>query len=132
MKYLQTYELFEASKSEVNSFIIDFGMLITMNFAHIKQYAKDSISEIELTKMQSELKKPIINGKNYSEIIMDINPLLNNPKMLSGIFTQIKSLLEFIEPRIEKFVKECERKTIWINKIKDFKERYKKIILEHS
>jgi hypothetical protein len=48
--------------------------------------------------------------------------------MLSGLFSQIRNLLVYIEPRIEKFVKDSDKKNIWLDKITNFKERYKNIV----
>jgi hypothetical protein len=78
--------------------------------------------------MLSELRKPLINGKSFTEITTDINSIIGNPKMLSGLFSQIRNLLVYIEPRIEKFVKDSDKKNIWLDKITNFKERYKNIV----
>jgi hypothetical protein len=78
--------------------------------------------------MLSELRKPLINGKNFVEITSDINSIISNPKMLSGLFSQIRDLLTYIEPRIQKFVKDSDKKNIWLDKIINFKERYKNIV----
>ena len=48
--------------------------------------------------------------------------------MLSGLFSQIRDLLIYIEPRIQRFVKDGDRKNIWLDKIDKFKERYKEIV----
>ena len=74
------------------------------------------------------LRKPIINGMNYSELIKDVNILFNTPKMLSALLNKIREFLIYIEPRIERFVKDSEYKTKWLEKIQDFKIRYKNII----
>jgi vacuolar-type H+-ATPase subunit I/STV1 len=127
MKYLKLFEE-HSDKQSVVSFLLDFGMFITMNLSKVENESKDDQSKIELSKMLSELRKPLINGKNFSEITSDINSTISNPKMLSGLFSQIRDLLTYIEPRIQKFVKDSDRKNIWLDKIINFKERYKNIV----
>jgi len=127
MKYLKLFEEHK-DKQYVTSFLLDFGMFITMNLSKVESESRDSTSKDELSKMLSELRKPLINGKSFTEITTDINSIIGNPKMLSGLFSQIRNLLVYIEPRIEKFVKNSDKKNIWLDKINNFKERYKNIV----
>ena len=129
MKHLKTYQIFEsANRKFINDFMLEFGMLITMGFAHITQRAIDQKATNELTDMMKRLNKPLINGKKYSEIIDDINFLYKNPKMLSAFIGQIRELLLYIEPRVKNYVKDCDVKDNWLDKIDKFKERYKEIV----
>lgn len=127
MWYLKLYEEY-SDKQSVITFLLDFGMFITMNLAKVESDAIDDVSRIELTSLLKELRKPIINGMNYSELIKDINSIVNNPKLLSGIFLQIRNYLKYIEPRIENYVKDNNTKKVWLNKIDNFKDRYLDII----
>ena len=127
MKYLKLFEEHK-DKQYITSFLLDFGMFITMNLSKVESESRDSTSKDELSKMLSELRKPLINGKGFTEITTDINSIIGNPKMLSGLFSQIRNLLVYIEPRIEKFVKDSDKKNIWLDKINNFKERYKNIV----
>lgn len=144
MKHLQLFEDFEnydisqqithqneniiINRNYVNNFLIDFGMLITLNLSQVTKMGIDSNSTNELNNMMLNLRKPIINGMNYSELIKDVNILFNTPKMLSALLNKIREFLIYIEPRIERFVKDSEYKTKWLEKIQDFKIRYKNII----
>ncbi len=127
MRYLKLFEEHN-NKQSIVSFLLDFGMFITMNLSKVESESRDSTSKDELSKMLSELRKPLINGKSFTEITTDINSIIGNPKMLSGLFSQIRNLLVYIEPRIEKFVKDSDKKNIWLDKITNFKERYKNIV----
>ena len=118
----------EASVDEVKSFILDFGYFLSLNLAHIRQQSKDESSSKELSNMVSNFNNPIINGKNFFEIVGDVNGIIKNPKMLFGLLSKIREYLIYIEPRIEKFVKDGEKKTIWLGKISKFKDRYRSII----
>jgi hypothetical protein len=82
----------------------------------------------ELNSMMKRLREPLINGKTYFELIDNINELYKSPKLLSAFIGQIRELLIYIEPRIEKFVIEGDVKDNWLGKIEKFKERYKQII----
>ena len=44
--------------------------------------------------------------------------------MLSAVFSQIRSMLIYIEPRIKRFVKDGEKKTAWLNRLADLKSKY--------
>ena len=74
------------------------------------------------------LRKPIINGKSYVELIKDINTIYDNPRLVSEIVNKVREFLTYIEPRIIRFVSPSESKDNWLDKITNFKERYKKII----
>jgi hypothetical protein len=78
--------------------------------------------------MQQSLRNSLINGKNYTELLNDINTIINNPKYLSSLLSQVKGLIEYIEPRINKYVIDNDYKKNWLDKIKKFKEKYLKII----
>jgi hypothetical protein len=127
MRYLKLFEEHN-NKQSIVSFLLDFGMFITMNLSKVESESKDELSKDELSKMLSELRKPLINGKSFVEITTDMNSIVSNPKMLSGLFSQIRDLLIYIEPRIQRFVKDSDKKDIWLDKITNFKERYKNIV----
>ena len=127
MRYLKLFEE-HSTKQSIVSFLLDFGMFITMNLSKVESESKDTISKDELSKMLSELRKPLINGKSFAEITTDMNSIVSNPKMLSSLFSQIRDLLIYIEPRIQRFVKDSDKKDIWLDKITNFKERYKNIV----
>ena len=127
MRYLKLFEEHN-NKQSIVSFLLDFGMFITMNLSKVESESKDELSKDELSKMLSELRKPLINGKSFTEITTDMNSIVSNPKMLSGLFSQIRDLLIYIEPRIQRFVKDSDKKDIWLDKITNFKERYKNIV----
>ncbi len=117
-------EFNEGVNSTVSTFLLDFGMLVTMNLAKCEQLAIDDNSKKELSLMLNSINKPIINGLKYTEIL-NKTELMSNPKVINGLFKQIDILLKFIEPRIVKFVKDSDTKTAWLKKISDMKDRYK-------
>ena len=121
-------ETVEINKNYVNAFLLDFGYLITLNLSQVTKMGIDSNSTNELNNMMLNLRKPIINGLNYTELIKDTNSLYNKPKLLSALLNKIREFLIYIELRISKFVKDCEYKTKWLEKIEDLKSRYKNII----
>jgi hypothetical protein len=118
----------------VKNFLIDFGTLISLNLSQITKMGKDTQSTEELKTMMERIRKPIINGKTYFEIIGDINTIPNNPRLLSTILLQVKKFIEYIEPRIERFVKDGEsanginHKEGWLNRISKIKDDYRKIV----
>lgn len=114
----------ESIDSTVSTFLLDFGMFITMNLVKSESLAIDENAKRELSLMLSNIRKPIINGMSYSELLNNMEAM-RNPKIINGLFKQVDSMIKFIEPRIERFVKESENKTFWLKKISELKDRYK-------
>ena len=102
-----------------------------MGLAHKNQRAIDQNSTDELSSMMKRLREPLINGKNYTELINDRSLLYSNPKLLSTLMGQIRELLLYIEPRVKNYVKDGDVKKNWLGKIDKFKERYKQIVSQH-
>ena len=109
-------------------FLLDFGFLISMKFSQITKMGVDEDATKELTSMMKRLREPLINGKTYFELIDNVNELYKSPKLLSAFIGQIRELLIYIEPRIKKFVIEGDVKDNWLQKIEDFKDKYKLIV----
>lgn len=115
-------------KSAATELLNDFGMLISLNFSQITKMGIDQNATQELTLMMENLRKPIINGKNYFEIIKDVNSIIATPKMLSAVLGKIREYLIYIEPRIQKFVIDNEYKKNWLSRIAKLKDLYKFVI----
>jgi hypothetical protein len=130
MKHLKTYKLFESvNRKFVSDFLLDFGFMITMKFSQITKMGVDEDATKELTSMMKRLREPLINGKTYFELIDNVGDLYKSPKLLSALFSQVRELLKYIESRIEEFVVGGNVKDNWLQKIKELKEDYKKIVL---
>ena len=132
MKIIKTYKNYilkeSATRNEIADFLNDFGFFITMNLSKISSYSSDDNNKKELEEMQKNIRKPLINGKTYTELLNDMNIIINNPKYLSTMLSQIKSLLEYIEPRVDKYVDNGEIKNKWLKRIDDLKRKYIKIV----
>lgn len=130
MKHLKTYRIFESvNRKFVSDFLLDFGFLITLKFSQITKMGVDESATKELTFMMRNLRGPLINGKKYTELIDNVNDLYKNPRLLSALISQIRELLIYIEPRIKMLVVDGEVKDNWLEKIRELKESYKKIVL---
>ena len=126
--FIKLYESNQVNRKYVNEFLSDFGFFITLNLSQVTKMGVDETSNMELNQMMLNLRKPIINGKSYVELIKDINIIYDNPRLVSEIVNKVREFLTYIEPRIIKFVSPSESKDNWLDKINNFKERYKKII----
>ena len=130
MKHLKTYKIFESvDRKFVSDFLLDFGFLISMKFSQITKMGVDEDAFKELTSMMKRLREPLINGKTYFELIDNVGDLYKSPKLLSAFIGQIRELLIYIESRIERFVVDGDVKDNWLQKIEDFKDKYKQIVL---
>lgn len=118
MKYIKSFN----ENSSLILFLLDFGMLITMNLAKCESLAKDDVSKKELSSMLNSINKPIINGLKYTEVLNN-SDMMKNSKVLEGLLIQVDKLIKFIEPRIVNFIDESDTKTIWLKKISDMKSR---------
>ncbi len=136
MKHLQSYKVFESvDKTFVKDFLTDFGTLISLNFSQITKMGKDADAIKELTLMMQQLRKPIINGLNYFELLKDnINLIPNNPKLLSVMLGIVRDFLIYIEPRVKQFVTDkpasngVNYKEAWLRRIEKIKNDYKLIV----
>ena len=126
--FIKLYESNQVNRKYVNEFLSDFGFFITLNLSQVTKMGIDETSNNELNQMMLNLRKPIINGKSYVELIKDINTIYDNPRLVSEIVNKVREFLNYIEPRIIKFVSPSESKDNWLDKINNFKEKYKKII----
>jgi hypothetical protein len=130
MKHLKTYKIFESvDRKFVSDFLLDFGFLISMKFSQITKMGVDEDATKELNSMMRRLREPLINGKTYFELIDNVGELYKSPKLLSALIGQIRELLIYIGPRIERFVVDGDVKDNWLQKIEDFKDKYKQIVL---
>ena len=126
--FIKLYESNQVNRKYVNEFLTDFGFFITLNLSQVTKMGIDVTSSNELNQMMLNLRKPIINGKSYVELIKDINTIYDIPRLVSEIVNKVREFLTYIEPRIIKFVSPSESKDNWLDKINNFKERYKIII----
>lgn len=126
--FIKLYESNQVNRKYVNEFLSDFGFFITLNLSQVTKMGIDETSSKELNQMMVNLRKPIINGKSYVDLIKDINTIYDNPRLVSEIVNKVREFLTYIEPRIIRFVSPSESKDNWLDKITNFKERYKKII----
>ncbi len=132
--YILKYEKFTNennnfhNKAYINNFINDFGFFITLNISQVSKYGIDINSTNELNTMLQNIRKPIINGMSYVDIVKDVNVLYNKPKLLSALLGKMREFLLYIEPRISLYVKECDYKNKWLSKIEELKSRYKNIV----
>ncbi len=116
------------TRREVIDFFLELNFFLSLNLSKVQQEALDADSLNELNIMMQNIRKPLINGKNIFELAKDINTIVNNPKMLSALLSQVKNIIEYVEPRIKKYVKDSDKKNIWLNKIANFKTGYLNII----
>lgn len=120
--YIKLFEEFTPNK--VVEFIIDMGMFTSFNLSRVKDLAIDDNAEKELDEMLKTFRKPLINGMSFNDIADNYHTIKKDPKMLSAVFSQIRSMLIYIEPRIKRFVKDGEIKTAWLNRLADLKSKY--------
>ncbi len=120
--YIKLFEEFTPNK--VVEFIIDMGMFTSFNLARVKDLAIDGNAEKELDEMLKTFRKPLINGMSFNDIADNYHTIKKDPKMLSAVFSQIRAMLIYIEPRIKRFVKDGEKKTAWLNRLADLKSKY--------
>ena len=116
------------SRKEIIDFFLELNFFLSLNLSKVQQEAKDSDSLNELNTMMQNIRKPLINGKNIFDLAKEINTIVNNPKMLSAVLLQVRNLIEYVEPRVKRYVNDSEKKNIWLKKIDDFKTIYLKII----
>jgi len=115
------------SQEYLIDFLNDFAFFISINLSNVVKMGNNDESTKELKSMMMRLRSPIMNGLNFFDIHKDLKKYIG-PKYISALLLQIRNLLNYIEPRINKLVKDSDYKKSWITKIDDLKNRYRKII----
>ncbi len=115
-------------RTSVINLLNDFGMLASLNLSQVTKMGRDEAATKELVTMMQNLRKPIINGQTYFDLIKDVNTIINQPKMLSAVLGKIREFLIYIEPRIQQFVVDGDHKTNWLGKIANLKSIYRSVI----
>ena len=97
------------------------------------EIAMDHVTEFpdyydRIEKMEKDAKEKWEVNETKTMIKRLIRENMNNPKMLSALLGQVRNLLEYIEPRLQKYLKDGEKKNIWLKKIDNFKRLYLEII----
>lgn len=95
MKWLKTF-----NEKAYMDFFIDLGIFLSMNLTHIQQSAKNEDSKKELDIMMNNIRKPLINGKNYFDIIN--SDMINNPKIINPLLSQAQKLFNYVVPILRK------------------------------
>ena len=112
---------------EIKTFLFDVGFLLSLGLSHVSTYAKDDESKTKLNEMMNLIRnQPLLNGLTYFDIIKNIDEL--NDKHLEVSLEQSIKLLNYIEPRILRYVKdtsnmEKDSKHIWLDRIRFLKDK---------
>lgn len=115
-------------RDSLNNLLLNFGFLTTLGFSQITKMGKDEEATNELTLMMQNIRKPIINGMTYVELVNDINVLVKNPKLLSAVVNKVREFLMYIKPRVIKYVQDGDVKTNWLEKIENLEKLYMEVI----
>lgn len=131
MKLNELILLDEATSSDVKQYVElfnDLGTFLSLNTAHITQDAKDEQSKSELKTMQQQFRKPIVNGMGVSELTSEWpQKTLINPKVIPIVLKWIYEMLRYIEPRIEKYLRD-DRKKDRLDRLNQIKDKYRKVV----
>jgi hypothetical protein len=73
--------------------------------------------------MQQQFTKPVLNGKTFADVVGD--PLMfKNPKVAPILLKYVYDLLNYIEPRIKKYIRPEEQPN-WLGAINKLKGQYR-------
>lgn len=113
----------DVTKQEYLSLVNDFGFFITLNASRLDQQIIPG-KENELAEMMADLRKPIINGLNYSDFMSQHFNTLTDPVVSKAMLTQLHGFLQYIEPRLAIFKIDSP----WVKKFEDIKQKYIAIV----
>lgn len=113
----------EIKKEKYLDLVNDFGLFITLNASKLEHQILPG-KESELLELRSNLRKPIINGLNYSEFTSQHFNKLTDPTVSKTLISQIYNFLQYIEPRLVIF----NQDSAWVKRFLDIKEKYKNLI----
>lgn len=113
----------EIKKDKYQDLINDFGMFITLNASRLDQQIIQG-KENELKELMINLRKPIINGLNYSDFISKNFNKLNDPIVGQTLISQIYNFLQYLEPRLNIFKSDSN----WVKRFSEIKEKYTNLV----
>ncbi len=109
----------EIKKDKYMELVNDFHMLITLNATRLDQQILPG-QNTAIIEFQQSLRKPIINGLNYSDFVTEKWDKLNDPVVAQTLLTQIHGFLQYIEPRLDIFKPDAS----WVEQYKKVKQKY--------
>lgn len=113
----------EVKKEKYLDLINDFGLFITLNASKLEQQAIPG-SEAAVDEIRAVLRKPIINGMNYSDFTFKFSQRLSEPEISTVLIKQIYEFLKYLEPRLSALKDDAH----WVTRFKQIKEKYTQLI----
>lgn len=120
---MKLHQLLEALQSNLLADLCaDLSLFMSLNTAHIAQYAIDSDAKLELQRMQQTFRAPAINGKQFADVPSD-RMLMSNPKGRAAVLQYIYQMLQYTEPRLKRFLND-EGKSKFLPRFERIKQQY--------
>ena len=119
----QNKPIVEIKKDKYQDFITDFGVFITLNASRLDQQIIQG-KENELKDLMVNLRKPIINGLNYSDFTSKHFNKLTDSTVSQTLISQIYNFLQYIEPRLNIF----KTNSAWVKRFGEIKEKYVNLV----
>ncbi len=113
----------EIKKDKYLELVNDVSMLLSLNAARLDQQILPG-KEKELEELQKVLRKPIINGLNYSDFTAQFATRLTEPVISKTLIEQIYNFLRYIEPRVVIFKNDAA----WVQRFTDVRKKYAELI----
>lgn len=113
----------DIKKEQYFDLVNDFGFFITLNASKLEHQVLPG-KESELAELRSVLRKPIINGMNYSDFTSNNFSKLTDPIVSKAVISQIYNFLQYIEPRLSMFKEGCP----WADRFDEIKQKYIKVV----
>lgn len=117
----------EIKKDKYQDLINDFAMFITLNALRLDQQIIQG-KDTELKDLIINLRKPIINGLNYSDFISQHFNKLTDQIVSQTLISQIYNFLQYIEPRLNIF----KTDSAWVKRFGEIKEKYINLVSNKS
>jgi len=117
----------EIKKDKYQDLVNDFGIFITLNASKLEQQILSG-KENELLELRTNLRKPIINGLNYSDFTSNHFNKLNDPTVSQTLISQIYNFIQYIEPRLNIFKSD----SAWVKRFGDVKGKYIDLVSNRS
>lgn len=109
----------DIKKDTYQDLVNDFGLFITLNASRLDQQILEGKSK-ELSELMQTLRKPIINGLNYSDFTFKYFNKLSEPEISKALITQIYNFIKYIEPRLDIFKNDSS----WVKRFYEIKNKY--------
>ena len=132
MKYYEITEgiITDPKLKKLYALLEAYAHFTSLKTMHLSKYAADPTGAAELKAMETQFSQPVFQGMRFSELVAKTDHW-KNPKVIPGLLKYIYQGIQYIEPRIKKFVRANDQAS-FLKGLENIKALYKEVVAQYS